>query len=500
MALIFKSYDPVQHQQRAKRRQQKRSARRSTLAPISATCVGSPPSQSLVAGHKCSWVDEKFVPSTNTDRTQDPYSDFPSPEECLEFCSRKDITVSSAYISTSGNLLSYPDSAIEIQDASSDSSYQDDGYKDDELRQKLLAAIATTPLTSKLNIELEAYNVNASRSPAPTTVSEEESDTGISPAEHAWSSDAETTPSTASSISTLSATSPACQKETWRNQDASVDSEDGTQDTCTRIANLDVPDGMSNAVLSGVNLPALESQDNIALEPSSSDANNRPHSQDGQASRVLASAASTMESFMEPSVTEPSVTELSSTKRTPAQDAASLSTKRSFSESGATNDSQPSSSDVCHSSKRPRLTSMSSEEAVSTLLDIRNMISNLLAKMNQDQLHSLKPDVSINSMSDTIEVAVDRVGDDSSDDSSSTRSSFDDSESETELTTSPPQGLQHRSTQRRRWTPAEEKLLRRLKSTQKRNGMPSDCEIASKLDRTESGVKQHWDIMLQKNR
>ncbi|EXL54336.1 hypothetical protein FOCG_05212 [Fusarium oxysporum f. sp. radicis-lycopersici 26381] len=76
---------------------------------------------------------------------------------------------------------------------------------------------------------------------------------------------------------------------------------------------------MSNAALSGVNLPALESQDNIALEPSSSDANNRPHSQDGQASRVLASAASTMESFMEPSITE-----LSSTKRTPAQDAASF--------------------------------------------------------------------------------------------------------------------------------------------------------------------------------
>ncbi|EGU82749.1 hypothetical protein FOPG_18408 [Fusarium oxysporum f. sp. conglutinans race 2 54008] len=495
MALVFKSYDPVQHQQRAKRRQQKRSARRSTLAPISATCVGSPPSQSLVAGHKCSWVDEKFVPSTNTDRTKDPYSDFPSPEECLEFCSRKDITVSSAYTSTSGNLPSYPDSAIEIQDASSDSSYQDDGYKDDELRQKLLAAIATTRLTSKLNIELEAYNVNTSRSPAPTTVSEEESDTEISPAEHAWSSDAETTPSTASSISTLSATSPACQKETWKNQDASVDSEEGAQDTCTRIANLDVPDAMSNAALSGVNLPALESQDNIALEPSSSDANNRPHSQDGQASRVLASAASTTESF-----TEPSVTELSSTKRTPDHDAASLSTKRSFSESGATNNSQPSSSDICHSSKRLRLTSTSSEEAVSTLLDIQKMISNVLAKLCQGQPPSLIPDVSVQSMADTIEVAGDEMGNNSSDDSS-TCSSFDDSESEIEVTTSQPRCSQQRSTRRRRWTSTEEKLLRRLKSTQRRNkGTPSDCEIASRLGRSGNGVKQHWDIMLQKNR
>jgi DNA-binding NarL/FixJ family response regulator len=128
------------------------------------------------------------------------------------------------------------------------------------------------------------------------------------------------------------------------------------------------------------------------------------------------------------------------------------------------------------------------------------LISIVLDKLNQGQPHSLIPDVSVNSMSDTIEVAVDRVGDDSSDDSSSTRSSFDDSESESELTTSQPRGLQHKSTQRRRWTSAEENLLRRLKSTQKRNGMPSDCEIASKLDRTESGVKQHWDIMLQKSR
>ncbi|KAI7763779.1 hypothetical protein LZL87_014188 [Fusarium oxysporum] len=498
MSLIFKSYDPVRHQQRAKRRRQKRSAERSTIVPSSATCIGTPLPQSLVAGHKCSGVDDKFISLTNPDGPEDPYSGFPSVEEILELYSSLDTNVSSVYTPTSANPLSYPDSAIEIQAASSDSSSEDDGYKDDELRQKLLAAIATTPLTSKLNIELEAYNVNDSRSQAPMTVSEEESDTGISPAEHAWLSDAETTPSTASSISTLSATSPACRKETWRNQDASVDSEDGAQDTCTRIANLDVPDAMSNAALSGVNLPDLESQDNIVLEPSSSDANNRPHSQDGQASRVLASAASTMESFMEPSVSEPSVTELSPTKRTLDKDAASLSTKRSFSESGATNDSQPSSSDVCHSSKRLRLTSTSSEETVSTLLDIQKMISNVLAKLCQGQPPSLIPDVSIQSMADTIEVAGDEVGDNSSDDSS-TCSSFDDSEREIEVTTSQSRCSQQRSTQRRRWTEKEEKLLRALKGTQRRNGgKPSDYQIASKLDRTESGVKQHWDIMLQR--
>jgi hypothetical protein len=28
--------------------------------------------------------------------------------------------------------------------------------------------------------------------------------------------------------------------------------------------------------------------------------------------------------------------------------------------------------------------------------------------------------------------------------------------------------------------------------------MPADFEIASRLGRTESGVKQHWDIMSQK--
>ncbi|KAM0368169.1 hypothetical protein ACHAPY_011553 [Fusarium culmorum] len=493
MSLKFKPYNPARHQQRAERRRQKRWAECSTFVPSSPRCFGTPSPQSKVSGLKCSLVDKNFIPSTNPAASEDPYSGYPSVEEILEFCS-SDTDVSSVYTPTSANPLYYPDSAIEIQDASSDSSYQDDGYKDDELRQKLLPAIATTPLTSELNIEREAYNVNASRSPGPATVSEVESYTGISPAEHAWSPDAERAPSTASSISTPSSTSPACQKETWRNQDALVDSKGGAQGTCTQIVNFNTPDAMSNAALSEVNLPVLESQDNITLEPSSSDSSNRPHSQDGQASGILASAASTIEGL-----TKPSVTELSSAKRTRTQDAASSSAKRSFSESGATNDSQLSSSDVRHSSKRLRLTSMSSKEAVSTLLNIQKMISNLLGELCQGQPYSLIPDVSVQSMADTIEVAGDEVGDGSSDDNG-TCSSFDDSESEREVTTPQLRCSLQRGTQRRRWTPAEEKLLRRLKSTQKRNGMPSDGKIATRLNRTESGVKQHWDIMLQKSR
>jgi DNA-binding NarL/FixJ family response regulator len=141
---------------------------------------------------------------------------------------------------------------------------------------------------------------------------------------------------------------------------------------------------------------------------------------------------------------------------------------------------------------------MPSEEAVSTLLNIQKMISNLLAKLCQGQPHCLIPDVSVQSMASAIEVAGDEVGDNSSDDSSAC-SSFDDDESEREVTILQPRCSQQRSSQRRRWTEKEEKLLRALKGTQKRNGgKPSDYQIASRLDRTESGIKQHWGIMSQK--
>jgi len=266
------------------------------------------------------------------------------------------------------------------------------------------------------------------------------------------------------------------------------------------MADLDVPNTISKDVLSGVDRPVLEFQENIASEPLSSDSSNRLVNQDIQAVHILASSASIMEeeSVAEHSDTKLSVTEPSSAVKSLTQ-VASSSTKRSFSESATTSDSQPFISDYCQTSKRLRLTSPLLEEAVSTLLCVQEMISNVLAKLDQGQPHSLIPDVSVQSISDSINVAMDGVGDDSSDNSSSIGSSFDDSDSETELTASKSRCSQQKSTQRCRWTKKDEKLLRTLKGNQKRNGgKPSDYQIANKLDRTESGVKQHWDIMMRR--
>lgn len=94
----------------------------------------------------------------------------------------------------------------------------------------------------------------------------------------------------------------------------------------------------------------------------------------------------------------------------------------------------------------------------------------------------------ISSTPDTIHVAEDGVGDGSSDDNLSTSSNFEDnSDSDREPRH---QTFQRKKTQRRRWTTKDEVLLRQLK-----HDMLSDCEIATRLRRTESGVKQHWDIM-----
>ncbi|EXA30998.1 hypothetical protein FOVG_17682 [Fusarium oxysporum f. sp. pisi HDV247] len=557
MSLIFKSYDPVRHQQRARRRQQKRSAERSTHVPLSATSIDTPSPQPLVAGLECSRVDEKFIPSINPDGPEYPYSGYPSVEEILEFCSSLDTDVSSVYTPTSANPLSYPDSAIDIQDINSDSSFQEEAYMDDQLRRKLLGAIAIMPLASDSNIGREAHNANTSSSPASTTVSAGESDTGISPAEHVWSSDAEIPSSIAPSISTPAlATSPTYQQQifTWRNQDSSVDSEDGAQDSCPQMADLGVPDAISKYALSGVGPPVLESLDNIAPEPSISDSSIRTLTQNARTLRIRSSAAIAMEE---------SSTKPSSVKEIPTPDVRSSSTKRSSSESDVIGDSQPSDPEVCPSPKRLRrsrsgphlfarrksdsiysncvtfntskgndqvvqhsggfspqcrpdlcaarysvtsewqakLTSIPVEEAVSTLRNIQMMISSVLAKLDNGPPHGLSPDASLQSMPDKIRVAVEHIDDETSYDSSSASSISGGSDSEPGTTTLQPQGTQHKSTQRRRWTREEEKVLRRLKSTQSRNkGLLSDCEIASRLGRSENGVKQHWDIMLQKNR
>ncbi|EXA31368.1 hypothetical protein FOVG_17340 [Fusarium oxysporum f. sp. pisi HDV247] len=96
----------------------------------------------------------------------------------------------------------------------------------------------------------------------------------------------------------------------------------------------------------------------------------------------------------------------------------------------------------------------------------------------------------ISSTPDTIHVAEDGVGDGSSDDNLSTSSNFEDNSDSDSDREPRPQTFQRKKTQRRRWTTKDEVLLRQLK-----HDMLSDCEIATRLKRTESGVKQHWDIM-----
>ncbi|KAF4337990.1 hypothetical protein FBEOM_8127 [Fusarium beomiforme] len=275
------------------------------------------------------------------------------------------------------------------------------------------------------------------------------------------------------------------------------------QDTSPQIADLDVSDTISHAALSGGNSAASESQ-----EPSSSALSDRRVSLDDMNLRAVAAAAAsilpsirTEPSITEPSITEPSITEPSIAepglfKKTLAPVEIPSSTKRLVSERDASSDSQRSGSEAYHSPKRRKLTSNTSEEIISSIRNAAESILRALDMLSPVQSHDLIADVSVQSIHDTIEVAVDEIGDDWSDTLSSTCSSPDDSESEAELANSQSQ----KSIQRRRWTKGEEDLLRRLKRTQQSNGTPSDYDIAKKLDRTENGVKQHWDIMQQKNK
>ncbi|KAG5764306.1 hypothetical protein H9Q72_007596 [Fusarium xylarioides] len=96
---------------------------------------------------------------------------------------------------------------------------------------------------------------------------------------------------------------------------------------------------------------------------------------------------------------------------------------------------------------------------------------------------------------DSIRVAVDGMSDASNDDDSSNSSNFEDDSDRDRA--SRPHTFHCKKTKRRRWTTEEEDLLRQLKQSQQGNGMLSE-EIAMKLDRTESSVKQHWDVMGRK--
>ncbi|PNP53873.1 hypothetical protein FNYG_15673 [Fusarium nygamai] len=302
------------------------------------------------------------------------------------------------------------------------------------------------PLTSELNIEGEAYNINTS---------EEGSNTEISSAEYTWSPDTKTTPSTVSSIN------------------AFIHRKDNMQDTSPQIAG---------------NSAASESQ-----EPSSSAPSDRQASLDGMNLRAVAAAAA---SILPSITTEPSITEPGLFKKTLAPVEIPSSTKRLVSEHDASSDSQRSGSVAYHSPKRRKLTSNTSEEIVSSIRNAAESILRALDMLSPVQSHDPTADVSVQPIHDTINVAVDELGDDWSDTLSSTRSGPSESESEAELGNSQSQ----KSIQRRRWTKGEEDLLRRLKRSQQSNGTPLDYCIAKKLKRTENGVKQHWDIMQQKDK
>lgn len=217
-------------------------------------------------------------------------------------------------------------------------------------------------------------------------------------------------------------------------------------------------------------LPTSEPQNRIISEPPSSVSSSKPHTSHGQDLRHLALAASmALETATEPSVTEP----------------VTSSTKRSLSESGVSDDSHPVVSDICQPSKRPKLTSPSYKEVISTLLlDMQELISKTLAKLVVDQPQSL--DVCTSSTSDTITVATDGGGASISNDDTSTYSGM-------------PKGRLRRA-RRRKWEPGEEKLLKDLKRLQEIHQRPSDHVIAARLSRTESAVKQHWDIMEKERR
>lgn len=207
---------------------------------------------------------------------------------------------------------------------------------------------------------------------------------------------------------------------------------------------------------------------------------------------AVAAAASILPSI----TTEPSITEPGFFKKTLAPVEIPSSTKRLVSEHDASSESQRSGSEAYHSPKRRKLTSNTSEEIISSIRNAAESILKVLDMLSPVQSHDPTADISVQSIHDTIEVAVDEIADDWSDTLSSTHSSPSESESEAELGNSQLQ----KSIQRRRWTKGEEDLLRRLKRSQQSNGTPSDYYIAKKLKRTENGVKQHWDIMQQKDK
>ncbi|RKK85868.1 hypothetical protein BFJ71_g14026 [Fusarium oxysporum] len=94
------------------------------------------------------------------------------------------------------------------------------------------------------------------------------------------------------------------------------------------------------------------------------------------------------------------------------------------------------------------------------------------------------------STSDSIYVADSSVDAPGSDDNMSNGSDSEYNSDRDIVKESRYQTFRRKKVQRRRWTMEDDDLLRRLK-----HDKLSDSEIATILKRTESGVKQHWDII-----
>ncbi|KAF4416015.1 hypothetical protein FACUT_12929 [Fusarium acutatum] len=184
------------------------------------------------------------------------------------------------------------------------------------------------------------------------------------------------------------------------------------QDTGPQIADLDVSDAISHAAPSGGNYPVLESQ-----EPSPPVPGNRRGSLDDTKLRAVAVAAASML----PGITEPSITEPGLFKKTLAPVEIPSPTKRLVSERDASSDSQRSGSQAYRSPKRRKLTSNTSEEIISSLRNVAESILRQLDMLSPVQSHEPTADVSVQSIHDTIEVAVDEIVNGWSDTLSSTR-------------------------------------------------------------------------------
>lgn len=126
---------------------------------------------------------------------------------------------------------------------------------------------------------------------------------------------------------------------------------------------------------------------------------------------------------------------------------------------------------------------------------IQKMISSLLASLGRGQAQNMLPDGSVQHTRETRDGTEGPASDDSDDDSHSTSDS-DSACDASDLRAGGSGSGQQRSMQRCKWTPEEEGLLRQLKNV----GKVLDLQIVRKLNRSESGVRQHWCIMLQEER